>query len=241
MLRYGNWKKHRSREEWCTKILQYLGPREKGDFGQLCSHNPHLERTQFQQAENPDSYLNIDYEVHLGTKIGYLFLQSSRLLQTTELQLIQNQCEQERTQILTNLILDLENPRLAGYMLTGKKYMFLETDGSLAWLYPCPMVHSPLHTMNQCYDRKPILNEGEIRFVDPITRQTCSDAVTQSCYDKIKNLSQLNMDQEDSWLTLTPGIVRHEKPAVFGPKKHTGDCTISHWITGCKHVYKKRT
>ena len=67
-------------------------------------------------------------------------------------------------------MLALENPRLAGYMLTGNRSMFLETDGSLAWLYHCPMVHSLLHTMCQCYDRIPILYEGEIRFVDPITK-----------------------------------------------------------------------
>ena len=102
-----------------TKILQYLGPKEKGDFGQLYAQNPKLEGTQKVQTPDPDNYLNIDYEMHLGTKYDYLFFQSSRLLQATEIQLLQNQCEQERTQILTNLMLALENPRLAGYMLTG--------------------------------------------------------------------------------------------------------------------------
>ena len=180
--------------------------------------------------------------MHLGTKIDYLFFQSCRLLQATEIQLLQNQCEQERAQILTNLMLALENPRLAGYMLTGNRSMFLETDGSLAWLYHCPMVHSPLHTMNQCYDRIPILYESEIRLVDPITRQTYPDAVTQNCSDRIKILFQLDRDQEDSWYTLTPGIVHQDEPAVFGPKKsHTDDCTTSHWIPRCRHVYKKRT
>ena len=29
------------------------------------------------------------------------------------------------------------------------------------------------------------------------------------------------MDQEDSWYTLTPGIVHEDKPALFGPKKTT--------------------
>ena len=29
------------------------------------------------------------------------------------------------------------------------------------------------------------------------------------------------MDHEESWYTLTPGIVHQEKPAVFGPKKVT--------------------
>ena len=99
--------------------------------------------------------------------------------------------------------------------------MFLETDGSLAWLYHCPMVHTPLHMMSQCYDRIPILYEGEIRFFYSITRQIYPDAVTQNCSDKINNLSQLDMDQEDSRYTLRPGIVHQDKPAVFGPKEVT--------------------
>ena len=108
--------------------------------------------------------------MHLGTKIvDYLFFQSARVLQATEIQLLKNQCGQERTQILTNLLIAPANLRLPGYALTGNQSMFLETDGSLAWLYHCPMVHSPLHTMIQCYDWIPIHYEDEIRLVDPIS------------------------------------------------------------------------
>ena len=83
----------------------------------------------------------MDFEVHMGTKWDYLFFQSSRLLQASEIQLLKNQCEQERTQIITILMLSLENPRFAVYMLTGDQSSFLETDGSLAWLYHCPLDH----------------------------------------------------------------------------------------------------
>ena len=77
-------------------------------------------------------YLNMDYEMHMGTNLESLFFQISRLLQASEIQLLKNQCEQERTKILTILMLFLENPRLAGYLLTGNRSMFLVTDGSLA-------------------------------------------------------------------------------------------------------------
>ena len=163
-------------------------------------------------------YLNKDYEMHMGTKLNYLFFPSSRLLQASEIQLLQNQCEQERTQILTILMRSLGNPRLAGYMLTGNRSTFMETDGSLAWLYHCPLIHSPLHTMNQCYDRIPILFEGQFLFANPITRQTHPAANIQNCTDRIKNIFQFDMDQEDSWYTLTAGMVHQDRPAVFGPK-----------------------
>ena len=46
---------------------------------------------------------------------------SFRATDYSEIQLLHNQCEQERTQILTNFLLALQNPRLAGYMLTGNR------------------------------------------------------------------------------------------------------------------------
>ena len=115
-------------------------------------------------------------------------------------------------------MLSVENPRLAGYMLTGNRSMFLETDGSLAWLYHCPLVPSPLHTMNQRYDRTPILYEGQIQFADPIPRLKNPAANIQNCSDRIKNLFQFDMDREDSWYTLTPGFVHQDRPAAFGLK-----------------------
>ena len=42
--------------------------------------------------------------------------------------------------------------------------------------------------------------------------------MTQNCSGRIKNLFQLDMDQEYSWYILTLGIVHRDKPAIFGPQ-----------------------
>ena len=128
-----------------TQLLQYIPPTENNGFAQLYAYDP---KHTSHKTSDENMYLNMDYETHMGTKLDFLFFQSSRLLQASEMQLLKNQCEQERTQILTILMLSLEIPRLAGYMLTGNRSMFLETDGSSAWLYHCPLVHSPRHTIN---------------------------------------------------------------------------------------------
>ena len=198
-----------------SQLLQYIAPTENNGFAQLYAHDP--KQTSLKTSDE-NMYLNMDYEMHMGTKLNYLFFQSLRLLQASEIPFLKNQCEQVRMEILTILMLSLENARLAGYLLTGNRSMFLETDGSLTWLYHCPLVHSPLHTMNQCYDRIPIPYEGQIDFVDPITQHTHPAANIQSCTDRIRNLFQFEMDQEDSWYTLTPGIVHQDRPAVFGSK-----------------------
>ena len=166
-----------------NQLLQYIAPTDTKGFAQLNAYDP---RHRSHKTSNEDMHLNMDYEMHLGTKLDYLLFQISRLLQASEIQLLKIQCEQERRQILTILMLCLENPRLAKTVLTGNPSMFLENDGSLAWLYHCPLVHSPLHTMNPCYDRIPILCEGQLQFVDAKTRRTHPAANLQNCTDRIK-------------------------------------------------------
>ena len=112
----------------------------------------------------------------------------------------------------------MENPRLAGYMLTGNLSMFLSTDGSLAWLYHSPLMRSPPHVINQYYDKIPIFYKNAIFFIDPITRQTYPDAQVRNCSDRIKNLFQFDMEDENSWFTITPTLEHRKQPALFGPK-----------------------
>ena len=54
-------------------------------------------------------------------------------------------------------------------------------------------------------------------FVDPISRQTLPDAIPQNCSDPIKDFFRTDMDQKDSWYSLTPGITHRDRPAVFAP------------------------
>ena len=96
--------------------------------------------------------------------------------------------------------------------------MFSETDGSLAWLYSHPKIRSPLHTLNQIYDKVTILFKGQKQFVDPFIRQTIPDAMPQNCSDPIKNLLQMDFDQRDSWYSLTPEMSHRDIPAVFALK-----------------------
>ena len=86
--------------------------------------------------------------------------------------------------------------------------------------------------MNQCYDKIPIFCRGQTQFVDPITRQTYPHATTRNCLDRIKNLFQLDMDQEDLWYTLAPDIVHQDEPVIFAAQ----DISLfaSHIFTGAQ-------
>ena len=110
-----------------------------------------------------------------------------------------------------------ENKRLAGYLLTGNRSMFLDTDGSVAWLYHCPKIRSTLSVMEKCYDKIPTFYEKRAHFVDPITRQTFPSDNEISCQHATQYLFQLNMDNDESWYKLIPHSVVHNKPLIFLP------------------------
>ena len=179
-----------------TQHLQYNQPSVSSD-GKLFVQKPESPHTDNPNPETPH-YVNLDYEVHQRTKLEYLFFESTKMLEGSEIKLLKNLCEQERTQILTIFMISIENPCLAGYMLTGNRSMFLSTDGSLAWLFQCPLMRSPARVMNQCYDKIPIFYNNAIFFVDSIIRQTYPDAQVQNCSDRIKNLFQFGMEGENS-------------------------------------------
>ena len=105
--------------------------------------------------------------------------------------LVIKQCELDRTQKQMILMQDFQNNRLAGYTLTGNPSMFLNTDGSIGWLYHCPKRNSPLQVLEQCCERIPIHYDGKTMFVDPITRQTYPFANELDCVGGCKNAYQL--------------------------------------------------
>ena len=143
------------------------------------------------------------------------------MLEGSEIHFLKSLCEQERTIILTILMLSMENPRLTVYMLTGNRSFSLRTHGSLVWLYHCPLMRSPPLVMNQCSDKIPTFYKYAIFFVDPITRQTYPDAQVQNCTDWVENLSQFDMEDENSLFTITPTLEHRKRPAVFGTKDVT--------------------
>ena len=139
------------------------------------------------------------------------------MLEGSEIQLLMNLCEQERSQILTILMLSMENPRLAGYMLTGNRSMFFSTDGSLAWLYHCPLMPSPPHVMNQCYDKNPYLLQNcylPCRLNHPTDLPRCPSST--SFWPEKEPLSIRH--GRHSWFIITPTLEHRNCPSVFGPK-----------------------
>ena len=99
----------------CHVMHNYPHDQEKDDPGQS---NLYVV-SDYNRDPYGGTWLNMDYQLQQGTKLDYLFFESSRALKAPELHVLKNQCEQETSRILTILMLSLENSRLAGYMLTG--------------------------------------------------------------------------------------------------------------------------
>ena len=83
----------------------------------------------------------------------------------------------------------------------------LLSTSTITIAYPQPMLQ-----------QIPILYKKQIQFDDPIAGQTLPDALPQNCSEPIENLFQMDMDQKDSWYSLTTEITHRDRTAVFAPK-----------------------
>ena len=62
-----------------------------------------------------------------------------------ELNTFHSICELERNQLLTILAMSVQNPHLAGFLLTGIRSNCLFVESSTAWFHDCPHFLSPLY------------------------------------------------------------------------------------------------
>ena len=90
-----------------------------------------------------NNFATIDYDAHINTKTDYTINHVFRSMTVQELNIFHTVWELERNQRLTILAKSVQNPEIAGFLLTGNRSNFLYVEGSAAWFYDCP--HFPLH------------------------------------------------------------------------------------------------
>ena len=165
-----------------------------------------------------NTFATIDYDAHINTKIDYTINHVFRSMTVQELNTLHTVCELERNQLLTILAMSVQNPQLAGFLLTGNRSNFLYVEGSTAWLYDCPNFLSPLYKADRCFDRIPIHFKVTLMYVDPITRQTYDYATPITC-DKIpKNIIEIDPDGQDFYIP-GPEPIKRKPPLMFTPSQ----------------------
>ena len=167
-----------------------------------------------------NNFATIDYDAHINTKIEYTINHVFRSMTVQELNTLHTICELERNQLLTILAMSVQNPQLAGLLLTGNRSNFLYVEGSTAWLYDCPHFLSPLYKADRCFDRIPIYFKDTLMYVDPITRQTYDYATAITCDNNPRNIIELDPDSDDQdfyILGLEP--IKRKPPLMFTPSQ----------------------
>ena len=126
----------------------------------------------FQAINVSNNFATIDCDAHINTKIDFTISHVFHSMTVQELNTLHTICHLKRNQPLTILAMSVQNPQLAGFLLTGNRCIFLYVEGSTAWLYDCPHFLSPLYKADCCFDRIPIHYKDTLMYVDFITRQT---------------------------------------------------------------------
>ena len=128
--------------------------------------------------------------------------------------------ELERNQLFTILAMFVQNPQLAGFLLTGNRSNFLYVEGSAAWVYDCPHFLSPLYKADRCFDRISIHYKNTLMYVNPTTRQTYDNATSIPCDNNPRNIVELDPDTDDQYFyILHPEPIKRKPPLMFTPNQ----------------------
>ena len=148
----------------------------------------------------------VHYDKHLDMKINYTISRIFQEMLLSELAIIHQLCELERTQILQSLALAVLKIPYAGFLLYGNRSNFIDYGGIILWYYTCTRNVSPLKVFEykRCYKRIPIFYKNKVYFVDTISRRIffCDTAVPCGS-ENSRNVVQLNPD-EDKYYLLIP-------------------------------------
>ena len=167
-----------------------------------------------------NNFATIDYDAHINTTIDYTINHVFRSMTVQEPNTLHTICELERNQLLTKLAMSVQNPELAGFLLTGNRNNFLYVEGSTAWLYDCPHFLSSLYKADRCFDRIPIHFKDTLTYVDPITRLTYDYATPITCDNNPRNIIELDPDSDDQdFYILGPEPIKRKPPLMFTPSK----------------------
>ena len=79
-----------------------------------------------------NNFATINYDAHINTKTDSTINHVFRSRTVQELNTLHIVCELERNQLLTKLAMSVQNPQLAGLLLTGNRNNFLYVEGSTA-------------------------------------------------------------------------------------------------------------
>ena len=166
-----------------------------------------------------NNFATIDYDAQINTKIDYTRNHVFRSMTVQALNTLHTVCELEPNQLLTILAMSVQNPQLAGFLLTGNRSNFLYVGGSTAWLYDCPHFLS-LYKADRCFDRIPIHFKDTLMYVDPITRQTYDYATPIACENIPRNIIELDPDSHDQdFYILGPEPIKRKPPLRFKPSQ----------------------
>ena len=167
-----------------------------------------------------NNFATKDYDAHINGKTVYTITHVFRSMTVQELNTLQTVYELEQNQLLTILAMYVQNPQLAGFLLTGSCSNFLYVEGSTAWLYDCPHFLSPLYITDCCFDRIPIHFKDTLMYVDPFTRQTFEYATLITCENNPKKNIELDPDSEDQdFYILGPEPIKRKPPLMFTPSQ----------------------
>jgi len=147
---------------------------------------------------------NADVKItqYLNNKIDFAFHFNQLTIETMYSEVILNDCKLNREIFRNRLGLIFTNPNLVAPMLISENGVFGRVMGEAMFTYKCKEVAVQLIKSNVCTNELPVMFQGELRYVEPITRILVENGTKPkvlNCNEIVAPLYRIN---PDTWISL---------------------------------------
>ena len=171
----------------------------------------YVSRKTLTEAKTALDKTDVNTFTYFNNKMDFLFHTNRKSMEKAYEETVRNDCKLNREILRTKLAVAITNPNIVTPLLPLEKGIFGRMMGEVLFTYKCSQVNVVLAQTLECTNELPVVYEGKLRYVEPITRiLSPPDTVIKpiNCSNVLAPIYQIT---PTTWVSL-PGKVKVDNP-----------------------------
>ena len=171
----------------------------------------YVSKTKLQESKTKLDKTDINFFTYFNNKLDFLFHTNRKSLAKAYEETIKNDCKLNREILRTKLAVAITNPHIVTPLLPLEKGVFGRMMGEALFTYKCTRVEAELAPLTECTNELPVKIDGQLRFVEPVTRILLPIGTKIKPIGCSNVLAPIYQIASNTWISL-PGRNRAETP-----------------------------
>ena len=171
----------------------------------------YVSRKTIVEAKTALDKTDVNTFTYFNNKMDFLFHTNRKSMEKAYEETVRNDCRLNREILRTKLAVAITNPNIVTPLLPLEKGIFGRMMGEVLFTYKCSQVNVVLAQTIECTNELPVVFQGKLRYVEPITRILSPPGTVIKSINCSNVLAPIYQITPTTWVSL-PGKVKVDNP-----------------------------